>query len=208
MYENWGKSFFCPVDKITMSPHIEWCIGIGPGLPNNCLQIYQMVPKVYALSRSNFEVGDTKDLLHFNAQNWAPGALISIPIYCGSVAQWISVRLFFKDTGSMPTGDNNTFLLDFLKIVCYTVWNKNSRSSFTFYYKTYENILKISWFSAHRSFKVYCSYLKHTFAAVQKHYTPCNIKEVYISRVITRPHFTFIIILILKRDWTIYILII
>jgi len=30
MHENWGNSFFCPLDKKMISPHIEWCIGKGP----------------------------------------------------------------------------------------------------------------------------------------------------------------------------------
>jgi len=25
MHENWDKSFFCPMDKKMISPHIEWC---------------------------------------------------------------------------------------------------------------------------------------------------------------------------------------
>jgi len=26
MHENWGKSFFCPMDKNIISSYIEWCI--------------------------------------------------------------------------------------------------------------------------------------------------------------------------------------
>ena len=32
MHENWGKSFFWPMDKKMSSPHIEWCIGKSLGL--------------------------------------------------------------------------------------------------------------------------------------------------------------------------------
>jgi len=32
MHENWGKSFFCPMDKKMISPNIEWFIGIFPQL--------------------------------------------------------------------------------------------------------------------------------------------------------------------------------
>ena len=32
MHKNSDESFFCPIDKIMISPHIEWCIGKCPGL--------------------------------------------------------------------------------------------------------------------------------------------------------------------------------
>jgi len=32
MHENWGKSFFCAMDKKMVSNHIEWWIGKCPGL--------------------------------------------------------------------------------------------------------------------------------------------------------------------------------
>ena len=32
IHENWGKPFFCPMDKNMTSSHIDWCIGKWLGL--------------------------------------------------------------------------------------------------------------------------------------------------------------------------------
>jgi len=32
MHTNWGKFFFCPMDKKMIPPNIEWCIWRSPGL--------------------------------------------------------------------------------------------------------------------------------------------------------------------------------
>jgi len=52
MHENCCESFFCPMDKKLISPHIEWCIGKCPGLCTIFFETSTLVPKVYALSRS------------------------------------------------------------------------------------------------------------------------------------------------------------
>ena len=68
MHENWGKSFFCPIDKKMSFPHIERYIEIYPGL---CTVVFKTSTRYLKFMLYHTVIQsfwDTFDFFHFYAQ--------------------------------------------------------------------------------------------------------------------------------------------
>ena len=79
MHENWGKSFFHPMDKKIISPHIEWCIGKCPGFCTIFLKTSTWYLSFFFVTRVSYFSGIRFFLLHFYAQTLLWGFIVVSP---------------------------------------------------------------------------------------------------------------------------------